>query len=91
MWSTIRWCGGLSPALVASDLASKLAAARPPYDLGQLSTALALVGTFEAAVVAASGTVIPDVWTAHSPAVNVAGTLRSGADTLAYSLRLAGA
>jgi hypothetical protein len=82
---------GAVPASLLSALTSKLAVARLAYEAGQLSTALTLVESFEALVVAQSGILLPDVWTAHSPAVNVAGTLRSGADTLEYSLRLAGA
>jgi hypothetical protein len=35
-----------------------------------------------------SGAAIPNVWQANNPVVNVAGLLRSAADTLKFSLTL---
>ena len=76
----------IEPATLAA-LESRLATARAHYNAGALVAAIAEVSAFGADVLAASGAAIPDVWRANDPSlVNVAGQLRSGADTLKFSL-----
>jgi hypothetical protein len=71
---------------VASDLSARLSASRAHWSAGAAVPAIAELDGFSQAVQAASGAAIPDVWRAHDPRVNVAGTLRAGADTLRFSL-----
>jgi hypothetical protein len=75
----------IEPATLEA-LETRLAAARAHYNAGALVAAIAEVSAFGADVQAASGVGIPDVWRANDPLVNVAGKLRSGADTLKFSL-----
>jgi hypothetical protein len=77
--------GSIDPTVLAS-LETRLAAARAHYNAGALVAAIGEVGAFVADVQAASGAAIPDVWRANDPLVNVAGQLRSGAETLKFSL-----
>jgi len=75
----------ISPVALA-DLQARLTQASTLYNLGLTVAAIAEVGGFSEKVLAYSGTDIPDVWRAHDPRVNVAGYLRSQADTLKFSL-----
>jgi hypothetical protein len=77
--------GSIDPATLAA-LETRLATARSHYNAGALVAAITEVGAFGADVQAASGTAIPDVWRANDPLVNVAGQLRSAAETLKFSL-----
>ena len=78
--------GGSIPLLVRLDLQARLTAARTAYNSGALSAAIAQMTGFEAVVIAHSGSGIPNVWTAHQNLVNVAGILRTGAQTVKFSL-----
>jgi hypothetical protein len=78
--------GGSIPPLVRLDLQARLTAARAAYQAGALAAAIAQMTGFEAVVIAHSGSGIPNVWTAHQNLVNVAGILRTGAQTLKFSL-----
>jgi hypothetical protein len=75
----------IDPTILAA-LESRLATARAHYDAGALVAAIADMTAFSADVQAASGVAIPDVWRANVPSVNVAGQLRSAAETLKFSL-----
>lgn len=80
---------GSMPPSVAADLQQQLTAARNLYNAGDTTGAITAVATFGASVKDQSGTAIPNVWQANNPAVvNVAGLLRSAADTLKFSLTL---
>lgn len=80
--------GAMPPAVVAG-LQQQLTAARNLYDAGDTSGAINAVAAFASSVKDQSGTAIPNVWQANNPAVvNVAGLLRSAADTLKFSLTL---
>jgi hypothetical protein len=75
------------PAAVANALQALLNQARMLFDLGQPVAAMGLLNSFISYVEAHNGKDIPDVWRAHDPsAVNVAGLLRSAANTLRFSL-----
>jgi hypothetical protein len=75
------------PAGVVNTLQTLLTQARTLYDLGQPIPAMGQLKAFSQHVKARSGKDIPDVWRAHDPsAINVAGLLRSAADTLIFSL-----
>jgi hypothetical protein len=71
---------------VLDNLEAHIAQARTFFLLGQTQAAIGQVTAFGALVKAHSGADIPDVWRAHDPRVNVAGLLRSAADTLKFSL-----
>jgi Family of unknown function (DUF6689) len=75
----------ISPA-VAADLQQRLNAARAAYNTGAIAAAIDGVNGFAGAVKSQSGDAIPNVWRANGGPVNVAGLLRSSADTLKYSL-----
>jgi uncharacterized protein DUF6689 len=75
----------ISPA-VAADLQQRLNAARAAYNTGAIAAAIDGVNGFAGAVKNQSGDAIPNVWRANGGPVNVAGLLRSSADTLKYSL-----
>jgi hypothetical protein len=77
--------GVIAPAALA-DLQARLAQARTYYDTGLTVSAIAAMATFSEKVVEYSGTSIPDVWRANDDLENVAGYLRSEADTLRFSL-----
>ena len=71
---------------VASDLQQRLNQARTAYAAGSLSAAIDGVSAFGDEVKKQSGAAIPDVWRANGGPVNVAGLLRSAAETLKFSL-----
>jgi hypothetical protein len=73
-------------AAVAADLQQRLTNARNLYQSGAVSSAIDAVAAFGDQVKQQSGANIPDVWQANGALVNVAGLLRSGADTLKFSL-----
>jgi len=81
---TANW-SSISPA-VAADLQQRLNQARAAYTSGALASAIDGVAGFADEVKKQSGAAIPDVWRANGGPVNVAGLLRSGADTLKFSL-----
>ena len=74
------------PVSVHEDLSAKLAQARAMDQAGQTVGAIGVLTAFGNKVKAHSGEEIPDVWRAHDPRANVAGLLRSAADTLKFSL-----
>ena len=75
------------PLLVYLTLQTRLQQARSLFEAGSVGDALAKVLSFSNYARAHSGADIPDVWRASAPGVpNVAGLLRSGADTLRFSL-----
>ena len=71
---------------VAADLQQRLNQARTAYVAGSLSAAIDGVSAFGDEVKNQSGEAIPNVWRANGGPVNVAGLLRSGAETLKFSL-----
>jgi len=77
--------GAVSPA-VAADLQQRLNQARAAYNTGALAAAIDTVAAFGEEVKKQSGAAIPNVWRANGGPTNVAGILRSAADTLKYSL-----
>ena len=74
------------PPAVVSDLQGRLNNARGLYEGGSFSAAISAIGAFAEEVKRQSGAAIPDVYRANSPLINVAGLLRSSADTLKFSL-----
>lgn len=75
------------PDPVEDELRALLAQALASYQSGDITQAIGQIAAFSDDVIAHSGTDIPDVWQASSPGViNVAGRLRSAADTLRFSL-----
>lgn len=78
--------GSSIPAAVAADLQQRLNLARAAYGSGALAAAIDGVSGFADEVKKQSGAAIPDVWRANGGPVNVAGLLRSAADTLKFSL-----
>ncbi len=78
---------GSIPPDVAATLEADLTNARQLYQSGAIRDAIEAMRVFSRYVKANSGENIPDVWRANcSSLVNVAGLLRSGADTLRFSL-----
>jgi Family of unknown function (DUF6689) len=77
----------IAPAVLA-DLQNRFAQIQSLYQSGALAEAITATTAFADAVKAASGTAIPDLWRANDSLVNVAGQLRSAAETLRYSLTL---
>src|SRR5262245_9737019 len=78
---------GSLPPDVFSSLQGFLTQARNFYQAGNLQSAIAQVQAFSNFVKAHSGAEIPDVWRANcAPEDNVAGHLRSAANTLRFSL-----
>ena len=76
----------ISPDVLAT-LQADLSSARSLYQSGAIREAISAMTVFSRYVKAHSGEDIPDVWRANcSPLVNVAGLLRSGANTLKFSL-----
>jgi hypothetical protein len=73
-------------ATVAADLQQRLNQARAAYDAGSLAAAIDGVAGFGDEVKKQSGAAVPNVWRANGGPANVAGALRSSADTLKYSL-----
>jgi hypothetical protein len=74
------------PGAVLADLEARLDQARTLDAGGSTVAAIAAVGGFADVVRANSGAGIPDVWRAHDARTNVAGLLRSAADSLKFSL-----
>ncbi len=74
--------------VVLANLQSLLDDAETAWNGGQTVTAISDVEDFAAAVEAASGSDIPDVWRSARDLVNAAGILRAEAETLRYSLIL---
>jgi hypothetical protein len=75
----------IAPA-VAADLQQRLSQARTAYDSGSLAAAIDGISAFGDEVKKQSGAAIPNVWRANGGPTNVAGLLRSAADTLKFSL-----
>jgi hypothetical protein len=76
----------IDPTVLAT-LQAQLDLARMHYQSGDLLNAIRDMREFSRIVKAYSGEEIPDVWRANCPTVpNVAGFLRSAADTLKFSL-----
>jgi hypothetical protein len=75
----------IDPA-VAADLQQRLSQARAAYDANSLAAAIDGVTAFGDEVKKQSGGAIPNVWRANGGPVNVAGLLRSAAETLKFSL-----
>jgi hypothetical protein len=73
-------------AAVAADLQQRLNQARSAYDGGSLAAAIDGVNAFGDEVRKQSGAAVPNVWRANGGPTNVAGVLRSSADTLKFSL-----
>lgn len=85
--ATFNNYAALMPPTVVSALQTFLSQARTLYQGGDTPGAIGQMTTFSDYVKAHSGTDIPDVWRANDPnTINVAGLLRSGADTLKFSL-----
>lgn len=79
---------GMSGAL-QTELVSLYNASASAWAGGNLVAAITYLEAFDDKVVAASGSQLPDVWRSSRDLVNVAGSLRSAAATLRYSLTLA--
>lgn len=77
----------IAPA-VYTQLVTLLAEAETAYQASDEVTAIAKVEDFAAAVEAASGVSVPDVWRSSRDLTNVAGELRAAASTLRFSLIL---
>jgi hypothetical protein len=76
----------ISPDTLAR-LQANLSLARTLYQSGAIREAIVAMTVFSRYVKAHGGDEIPDVWRANcSPLINVAGLLRSGAETLRFSL-----
>jgi len=75
------------PLLVLLTLQARLVEARALFEAGSIPGAITKITSFSSYVLAHSGGHIPDVWRANDPTtVNVAGLLRSRADSLRFSL-----
>jgi hypothetical protein len=72
-----------------NELVSLFNASASAYAGGQLVAAITYLEAFADKVVSASGNGLPDVWRSSHDLTNVAGSLRSAAATLRYSLTLA--
>jgi hypothetical protein len=71
------------------ELSGLYSASQSAYAGGNLVAAIEYLEAFSDRVVAASGDPLPDVWRSSRDVTNVAGSLRSAAATLRYSLTLA--
>jgi len=69
-----------------TELAGRLQSIRTQITTGAIGPAIDACAAFGEEVKKRSGSAIPDVWQAHGTVVNVAGILRSAADTLRFSL-----
>jgi hypothetical protein len=74
------------PPTVATSLHQRLERARGFYEAGATIAAIWEMGALSRYVESHSGQDIPDVWRAHCGGANLAGELRSAADTLKFSL-----
>ena len=72
-----------------SELVSLYNASASAFASGQVVAAITHLEAFDERVIAASGSGLPDVWRSSRDLTNVAGSLRSAAATLRYSLTLA--
>jgi hypothetical protein len=72
-----------------NELNGLYSASQSAYASGNLVAAIEYLEAFGDRVVAASGDPLPDVWRSSRDVTNVAGSLRSAAATLRYSLTLA--
>jgi hypothetical protein len=78
---------GAIPFMVRLTLQLRLTAARTLYLSGSLLSAINKLTSFASFVVDHTGADIPGVWDADNPGlINVAGLLRSGAESLKFSL-----
>ena len=77
------------PSTVLTPLQDQLNLAESLYSAGLVPGAIAVVTGFGYVVKAHSGSEIPDVWRANVDGANIAGLLRSRADTLRFSLIVA--
>ncbi len=84
--SVLNANAGSMPPAVLAGLQARLTNARSLYQSGQTAAARDEVGRFDSDVRTQSGAAIPDLWRAHDTLVDVAGLLRSGAETLTFSL-----
>jgi hypothetical protein len=85
--ATLTAHAGELPFLVATTLQTRLTAARTLYLAGSLLPAVSKLTSFTAYVVSHTGSDIPGTWEAADPGqINVAGLLRSAADTLKFSI-----
>lgn len=75
-----------TPGSVFQDLQGRLNNAKALYQAGSIPDAINAVIAFGEEVKRQSGVAIPDVYRANGPLVNVAGLLRSRAETLKFSL-----
>jgi hypothetical protein len=74
---------------VYAELSSLYNASQNAYAGGNLVAAIEYLEAFGERMITASGSGIPDVWRSSRDVTNVAGSLRSAAATLRYSLTLA--
>ena len=74
---------------IHAELVSLFTASQNARNAGDLVSAIEFLEAFNARVIAGSGNGIPDVWRSSGGLNNVAGLLRSSAETLRYSLTLA--
>ncbi len=87
--ATLTGYAGSMPPSVAAGLQQQLTAARNLFNAGDTNGAITAVAAFASSVKDQSGAAIPNVWQANNAGViNVAGLLRSAADTLKFSLTL---
>ena len=85
--ATLNEHAGSIPFPIFAALQAQLSQARGFYESGNLPEAIDQMRAFSDYVKAQSGESIPDVWEANNPSqINVAGLLRSAADTLRFSL-----
>jgi hypothetical protein len=85
--ATLSEHGSEMPFLVRTTLQVRLTAARLLYLAGSLLPAINKLTSFASFVVLHTGADIPGTWDADNPAlINVAGLLRTGAETLKFSL-----
>lgn len=82
--------GDSVPNAVRGVLEDDVLAARAAWSAGSTVDAVRAVDHFAETVRTHSGSGIPDVWRASGDLVNVAGLLRSAANTLRFSLNLGG-
>ena len=80
---------GVMGSSLYGELSSLHNASQNAYSGGNLAAAIEYLEAFSDKVVAASGSPLPDVWRSSRDVTNVAGSLRSAASTLRYSLTLA--
>lgn len=87
--SLLNQYGGIMGSSLYSELSGLYNASQNAYAGGDLIAAIEYIEAFGDKVVAASGDPLPDVWRSSRDVTNVAGSLRSAAATLRYSLNLA--